>query len=684
MRKIAFFLLLLLVITGTVSADPKLTWDPNEDADYYVVYLDRESGGGVDGYYHFEVEVPSTQTQYIFRNLTGGTWYASVKAFNSCGNSSDFADEIKFEVAGLSLSPSNGTVVSLGATVNFSATFPSPSGSVAWSWSVPNGQGTTSSSLQSPAVAFAVAGSYLVTVSGTDQGGNTRSGTIKIIVSDGVDTDGDTIPDYVEAAWNLNPNSLDSDNDGLSDSEEFVLWLGDYILDYDNDGIPNCLDLDSDNDGVSDGDEVLAGTDPADPTSFQGSMYYSISAESVFSSSPEIGVATIGESSIVGNFVTAVPTGAAKINFTFNSVEVEQVNIFALVCAETGSANTAYSSFNGVSLGKKDFVPEYKWKYVFMTTKTTVVGENMFQLSFSDRNLKVWGIVVSNNLGYTPLDPDPTIVKMFYAVDAWSSTMETEIGSTVVQNSTSVGNFVTMPTGGTGGKIYFRYKTDFAVQVRMYVLVKAISGSSNTSYDKVNSASYTPRHFTPQSGWQYPCLGTISLVPGENVIIFSFSDPNLGIARLMLRNDDADPSAPAERVFYDSTASVGFDASSDKGVAVKATLDGLGEYVYTPTTGGGKLMFNFPADYAIPVKVMVLVNAPSGSSNTAWTKTNLDGFGEWHAPTTSPTDFEWREIGTRSTVVGQNTFIYSFSDPNMKVRRVVFTSDLNYNPVTPY
>lgn len=76
------------------------------------------------------------------------------------------------------------------------------------------------------------------------------------------DTDGDGIPDFVEAALGLNPldagiDFIDSDGDGLSDFDELV--RGSDPSD------PNQRPLDTDGDGWSDFDEAVRGTDPNDP-----------------------------------------------------------------------------------------------------------------------------------------------------------------------------------------------------------------------------------------------------------------------------------------------------------------------------------------------------------------------------------------------------------------------------------
>lgn len=81
------------------------------------------------------------------------------------------------------------------------------------------------------------------------------------------DTDDDCIPDSIERAMRLNPNSPDSDGDGIPDGDE----------DTDGDGFSNCMEVlmgtnpnsvDSDGDGLTDAQEILRyGTDPTNPDS---------------------------------------------------------------------------------------------------------------------------------------------------------------------------------------------------------------------------------------------------------------------------------------------------------------------------------------------------------------------------------------------------------------------------------
>src|SRR3989344_1622981 len=93
----------------------------------------------------------------------------------------------------------------------------------------------------------------------------------------GQDSDGDSLPDLVEAVYGTDENSTDTDGDGYMDGEEVragydpLNALSSARLDSDQDGLldnEECIwktdlfDPDSDNDGFQDGAEVENGYDP--------------------------------------------------------------------------------------------------------------------------------------------------------------------------------------------------------------------------------------------------------------------------------------------------------------------------------------------------------------------------------------------------------------------------------------
>lgn len=84
------FLFILISVSSVNAADVTLQWDTNEDADYYVIYYGTTSGN----YTQNSENIAAPAVEYTIKDLPDTTWYFSIKAFNSCGNSSDFSDEI--------------------------------------------------------------------------------------------------------------------------------------------------------------------------------------------------------------------------------------------------------------------------------------------------------------------------------------------------------------------------------------------------------------------------------------------------------------------------------------------------------------------------------------------------------------------------------------------------------------
>ncbi len=93
----SWFSVLMIVLglsaAAAFAADaPKLQWDANDDADYYVVYWSKDPDSFTE---ENSLEVPADETYLELTASPGGEeYYYSIKAFNECGNSSDFSDVI--------------------------------------------------------------------------------------------------------------------------------------------------------------------------------------------------------------------------------------------------------------------------------------------------------------------------------------------------------------------------------------------------------------------------------------------------------------------------------------------------------------------------------------------------------------------------------------------------------------
>lgn len=81
-----------IVIPGFAD-NAVLQWDANSDADYYIVCWGNGSGEYTEG---CSYDIPEEITTYLLKDSPDGkVYHYSVKAFNYCGNSSDFSEEIK-------------------------------------------------------------------------------------------------------------------------------------------------------------------------------------------------------------------------------------------------------------------------------------------------------------------------------------------------------------------------------------------------------------------------------------------------------------------------------------------------------------------------------------------------------------------------------------------------------------
>ena len=96
------------------------------------------------------------------------------------------------------------------------------------------------------------------------EGLSATTGEVRILTSDGVDSDGDGIPDEIELRlWGTDPSSPDTDGDQLPDGLEIALvpCLDPTLGDTDDDGSPDLFE-DCDDDGLSNGRELAIGLDP--------------------------------------------------------------------------------------------------------------------------------------------------------------------------------------------------------------------------------------------------------------------------------------------------------------------------------------------------------------------------------------------------------------------------------------
>lgn len=89
-KSLIFLILLLSMPVLSNAMDISLRWDNNKDADYYIISYGDSPGN----YINKTAQIQSPATTYTFTGLEDKTYYFAVKAYNSCGNSSEFSDEV--------------------------------------------------------------------------------------------------------------------------------------------------------------------------------------------------------------------------------------------------------------------------------------------------------------------------------------------------------------------------------------------------------------------------------------------------------------------------------------------------------------------------------------------------------------------------------------------------------------
>ena len=182
----SFILLSLILHLLAVKAnamDVTLQWDTNEDAEYYVVYYGTTSGN----YTQNSTNITAPTVEYTVTGLADTTWYFSVKAFNSFGNSSDFSDEIAYShvYSPLSISIESPVLyanITQGQSVNFQSFISGGAGPLAYSWDFGTG-GPVGSSVADPGnITFDNPGMYTVTLTVTDANNEVQTATVIVTV----------------------------------------------------------------------------------------------------------------------------------------------------------------------------------------------------------------------------------------------------------------------------------------------------------------------------------------------------------------------------------------------------------------------------------------------------------------------------------------------------------------------
>lgn len=124
MKQLFLTLLFICLLPSYLFADVLVEWDPNQDADFYVVYW-----GTTPGEYTLNSrEVATPKTEFLIPNPDNQDLYIMVKAFNKYGNSSDPSDELHYSYQEYQSKPDKVQNVKVKIVFDISLTVESDSG----------------------------------------------------------------------------------------------------------------------------------------------------------------------------------------------------------------------------------------------------------------------------------------------------------------------------------------------------------------------------------------------------------------------------------------------------------------------------------------------------------------------------------------------------------------------------